>query len=429
MFSYEWFADAKSYVAWARSEVPQSRKIRMESLLEVIKAERWNIIKNEEHFANKTFDEAASEFDIFISHFDYAINLLDEFNIQSTVYKSDEVEAIKVIEPIGLVLMIIPYNFPLVVLGERLPYALAAGCSILVKGSPIKKGAVPYLVDIIKSGSYAGKKFSVEYSDADASVSDSLAKSNEVDMISFTGSTSIGRQIAISAAANFKRVSLELGGDNASYVSESSDVDLAAKKLAESFLYNQGQCCISARVIYIHESKYDLFIEKFGKESYKYLKSCKPRSLSDPLNVKKISKQITELVSTSPNVQVHFFPEEYSNASACVIQLQHSDFDDEIFGPVVRLIKSASAEEVIEYMRGSSYGLSFLLFATDQREIDFFISNIKVGRIWINEVGLSPPQLRIGGFKNSGQSWVGGSEALYDYVVFKSITLGIKNEK
>ena len=154
-------------------------------------------------------------------------------------------------EPVGVVALIIPWNFPMIVLSERLPYILAAGNTVVIKPSETGSLSISYFFEILKKS--ALPKGVVGLITGDYSTGQHLVKHKDVSMISFTGSTATGKKIYNFASNTIKRLSLELGGKNPMVVFGDANLKKAADDIIHSFSHNAGQCCVSGSRLFIEK--------------------------------------------------------------------------------------------------------------------------------------------------------------------------------
>jgi betaine-aldehyde dehydrogenase len=392
----------------------------LQKLLEKVVENREKLAKLESIFAKKNIIDSLNEVDIFVDHLKYAIYLLSkhkniEINTEG-VYTTKQIY-----EPVGVVSMIVPYNFPLVVVAERLPYALAAGCSVIIKPSEVSSGCLPLLVKIATDIGFKSGNISIIH--GNAKISEKMVADDRIDFVSFTGSTEVGRKIAISCANTFKRTSLELGGNNFAFIDINSNLEVAAAHVAKGYLYHSGQCCISTRVVLVHNNIYDEFILKLKHAIGKYIEGNDIRELCDSKNFNRVKNSYNkycsnyEIIDTCTN--------NYKIVNNFIIPTvfkSRNDYpDEEIFGPLLRTQIVMDYESAISIINKSEYGLALQIFSSSNSIVSEIISRTHVGRIWVNGSLVNFPKMRISGFHLSGNSSIGGSNALKDYMVTKAV--------
>uniref|UniRef100_K3X4K6 Aldehyde dehydrogenase domain-containing protein n=1 Tax=Globisporangium ultimum (strain ATCC 200006 / CBS 805.95 / DAOM BR144) TaxID=431595 RepID=K3X4K6_GLOUD len=337
-------------------------------------------------------------------------------------------------EPVGVCAQIIPWNFPLVMAAWKLGPALASGCTVVLKPAEqtpltalrlgeliVEAGFPPGVVNIVPGqGPTAGKH---------------LAQHPDVDKVAFTGSTEVGYQIMRSShASNLKRVTLELGGKSANIILDDADIDLAIAQSQAALFFNQGQCCIAGTRLYVQEGIYDEFLRRS-------VEAAKARVVGDPfsnktdqgpqidrtqfekiLNYISIGKKegATLLTGGKRVGDKGFFIEPTVFADV------HDDMTiarEEIFGPVMTILKFKTIDEVIERANDSNYGLGAGV-VTKSIDNAIKISNgIRTGTVYVNCYDIFDSNTPFGGFKDSGIGRENGQHGLQGYLENKTVII------
>jgi acyl-CoA reductase-like NAD-dependent aldehyde dehydrogenase len=290
-------------------------------------------------------------------------------------------------EPVGVCAAIVPWNFPLLLAMWKIGPALAAGNTIVVKPdehTPMtllefakiahECGLPPGVLNVVPGeGTVVGAR---------------LASHPDVRKIAFTGSTAVGREIMRMAAGNIKRLTLELGGKGPNIVLDDADLDLAADGTLFGCLMNQGQACESGTRIIVADAVHDKFVERL-------IERTKTISIGDPLDP-----------------ATDFGP---------VISAEARDRIQEIFGPVLAVIRSESTDQAIRIANDTEYGLSAGVWSTDnQRALDV-ASQLEAGTVWVNDWHLVNAAYPFGGYKQSGLGRELGPHALDEYTEEKFV--------
>ena len=339
---------------------------------------------------------------------------------------SDRHKGYVIYEPVGILALLIPWNFPFVVMSERLPFMIAAGNSIIIKPSEYAAQSILYLMNIIKKIKLP-KGIVNLLTGSGNQIGSILSKHKDINLISFTGSTKIGKKIMKNASSTIKRMSLELGGKNSIIVMKDADLNRAVKILIESFTGNAGQSCVSTSRLLIDYEIKEIFLNKLinnlkkiknFKKLYGYIST--PRQLEKIIFFLKKNKNFDKnIIFGNPVLIKNNFvkPIIYDNLPETNIFNKQ-----ELFAPILSVNSFKSTEEAILLSNNTKYGLSAVICGTNKREMFKIAKNLDSGRIWINEtVKINYPSLPIGGFKQSGLNRELGHEGLKTYSEIKSI--------
>ncbi|MCB4749684.1 MAG: aldehyde dehydrogenase family protein [Sulfurovum sp.] len=332
-------------------------------------------------------------------------------------------------EPVGVVVCITPFNFPLNLIAHKIAPALGAGNTVVLKPTPEAPMTAYMLAKLFINSKYAVKDaLSVVYGDAE--VGSTLVKSPIPRVISFTGSVPVGK--IIMSQAGIKKVSLELGGNAATYIDKSADLELAAKRCAYGAFYNSGQVCISLQRIYVHEEVYEIFSELMAKET-KTLKVGSPYdedTFMGPLIDEESKHRAKTWVASAKNEGAYAVAGDNEVDGIFTPTVMTNVTDDmkiiceEVFAPIVSLVSVPSYTAAVEKMNNSPYGLQFSIFTNNLKMTQHFIDDTQCGGVVINDI----PTLRFdvqpyGGAKLSGVGREGPKWALEEFTEIKSIVI------
>lgn len=339
-------------------------------------------------------------------------------------------------EPIGVVGIITPWNFPFIIASERVPWALGAGCTVVLKPSEFTSGTSILMAELAREAGVPDGVFNVVtgYGNPAGQL---LAEDTRTDMVAFTGSTRVGTLLGEIAARNVKRVGLELGGKGPQIVFADADLDAAADGIAYGVYHNAGQCCISGSRLLVEEGVRDDLLERVLSISRKV-------PFGDPLNEQtKVGAMISRqhlakvdgyvragieagadlLVGGQPQADegLYYQPTVFRNVTPAM-----SIAREEIFGPVLSTTSFRSADEAVRMANDSDYGLSATVWSTNLENALQTIRGVRAGRCWVNSVIDGAPELPIGGYKKSGLGRELGRYGFDEYSQFKGIhvTLG-----
>ena len=340
-------------------------------------------------------------------------------------------------EPVGVVGVIVPWNFPIEIFAKKVPFALASGCSVVVKPSELTSGSALEVARLAgEAGVPPGVLNIVTGFGADAG--EALAQSAGVDMVSFTGSTIVARRILQNSAQAIKRVTLELGGKSANMVFEDADIENAIEGTLFAIFAFQGQCCVAGSRLLLEETIADTFLDRL-------LLRVADLRVGDPSTS---STDLGALISAEHTEKVMGFVgrarESGGNLIAGGDRMSPAQgltdnfvvptifdrvspdselFTREVFGPVLSVTRFSSRDEAIALANQTAYGLANTLW-TRSLETAMAVSRaVKSGLVWINTTLDGAPQLPFGGVKASGFGRELGNAGLEDFTDLKTVLL------
>ena len=332
-------------------------------------------------------------------------------------------------EPVGVVACITPFNFPLNLVAHKIAPALGAGNAVVLKPTPEAPATAYMFAKLFVDSEYAvPDALSVVYGDAE--VGSTMVQSDIPRVISFTGSVPVGN--IIMKQAGIKKVSLELGGNAATYIDKSADLKVAAARCAFGAFYNSGQVCISLQRIYVNEDVYEEFATHLANETKK-LKVGSPYeedTFMGPLIDDDSRNRAKTWIASAKNegAKVIAGGKEVDGIFPPTVMADVTDdmkiVCEEVFAPIVSLVAVPDYETAIEKMNDSPYGLQFSIFTNDLKQTQAFIDDAQCGGVVINDI----PTLRFdiqpyGGSKLSGVGREGPKWALEEFTEVKSVVI------
>ncbi|WP_374055555.1 aldehyde dehydrogenase [Rossellomorea sp. FM04394] len=319
-------------------------------------------------------------------------------------------------EPVGVCAQIIPWNYPLMMAAWKIAPAIAVGCSVVVKPATLTPLTAIVLGEIcIEAGVPEGVVNVIP--GAGSSVGNYLVEHEKVDKVAFTGSTPIGKNIMEKASQTLKRVTLELGGKSPNIVFEDADVDAAVDGSLFGIFYNTGQSCEARSRLYVHEDIYDEFMEKFVEKTKK-LKLADPHDKGTHIGAIINQDQLdtidgyvqsakeegaTILVGGNP-AKVEGFEKGYWYEPTIITDVNHDMkvVREEIFGPVVVVMKFKDEKEAIKMANDSEYGLGSAVWTQNHGRATRVSKAIQAGIVMVNCPFSAFPGTPFGGYKQSG---------------------------
>lgn len=315
-------------------------------------------------------------------------------------------------EPVGVVAGIVPWNFPLLIGMWKVMPALAAGCSIVVKPSETTPLTLLRVAELATEAGVPDGVFNV-VTGSGAGCGKALTEHPLIAKVSFTGSTATGKGIARAAADRLTRVTLELGGKNPAIVLKDADPAMVIEGLMAGSFLNQGQVCAASSRVYIEAPLFDTLVSGFEQavKSLQVGAGMDPAAHINPLVSKvqqqkvagylaQAEEQRAELISGNQGPQgsgYYIAPTLVVNPSASLRLAR-----EEVFGPVVNLVRVADAEEALRQANDSDYGLTASLWTNNLQAAMQYTGRIEAGTVWVNSHTLIDANMPFGGMKQSG---------------------------
>ncbi|MBL4725478.1 MAG: aldehyde dehydrogenase family protein, partial [Rhizobiaceae bacterium] len=318
-------------------------------------------------------------------------------------------------EPVGIVLVVAPWNYPYLTAVNTIAPALSAGNAVILKHSTQtilagERFAQAFEQAGLPDGLFHNLRLSHDLT-AD------LIGDRAFDFINFTGSVGGGKAMEIAAAGTFTSLALELGGKDPGYVRADADIDAAVDTLIDGAMFNSGQCCCGIERIYVHESLFDAFVEKAKAivDGYKLGDPLDPVTTLGPMAhlrfATEVRAQIKEAIDAGAKALIDpaLFPRDNGTdaylAPQILVDVDHSMrvMRDESFGPVVGIMKVSSDEEAIELMNDSNFGLTASIWTKDTQAVADIGRQIQTGTVFMNRCDYLDPALCWTGCKDTGR--------------------------
>lgn len=339
--------------------------------------------------------------------------------------------------PVGVTALITPWNFPLLLLAQKLPFALAAGCTAIIKPSELTSTSTVMVAEMaLKVGIPAGVvNVVLGYGQT---VGQKLIEHPDVDFISFTGSTRTGRAVIEASKLHLKRTSMELGGKSANIVFADANIDDAIDGVMFGVLFNNGECCVSGSRLLIQESIADTFVAKLAKrmEEVKVGDPLDKASQIGPMihsghldavlgHISKALSQGAVVATGGAQVTSGNLASGYFVAPTVVDKVteKHDIFHDEVFGPVLAVTRFKDQADAIRIANGTRYGLAASVWSKNLDTALDMASELQAGTVWINTTIDGSPQLPGGGVKESGFGREMGQAGFDEFTEIKTVQI------
>jgi succinate-semialdehyde dehydrogenase/glutarate-semialdehyde dehydrogenase len=388
----------------------------------------------------KPFSEAMGELHHFLHGMNYYADLASKIegvyaNLPSALGRA---YGMVIKKPIGVCAAIVPYNFPLTLMGTKVGPALAAGNTIVVKPANTTPLATLRVAELMQEAELPPGVLNV-VTGPGKEVGEALATHPDVRRVALTGSTQTGRRMMEIAAPKFKRVSAELGGSDPVIVFPDADVDAAVRGINIGRFFNAGQACLAAKRVYVFDEIYDEFVEGLTKRVSRYElgdgmeKAEKPKIRMGPLNAAKhrdvLSDQLQDAVERGAKVAVGGNGHDgkgYFFEPTVIEDAPHDSrvVREETFGPLLPVFKVNDVDEAIRLANDSAYGLGSSVYTHNVKWIHRAAQEIEAGMTWVNQLHFGYDELPFGGVKDSGIGREHGKEAIEHYLEQKSVVVG-----
>ncbi|MGW2306980.1 aldehyde dehydrogenase family protein [Actinomadura luteofluorescens] len=338
-------------------------------------------------------------------------------------------------EPVGVAALIIPWNFPALVLLQKLPYALAAGCTVVVKPSEFTSGSALEIAARCEDAGFPPGAVNV-VTGTGPGAGLPMVTHPLVSYVSFTGSTRVGREVMRAAADSLTRVGLELGGKTGNVVFADADLEAAADGIVFAAFANQGESCVASSRLLVDETVADDFTAAVAARA----SALRVGMPDDP------RADIGALIHHEHRDRVHAAvlagvdaggkvltggssPDDPELAEGAFYQptvLAHVDrespvFQKEIFGPVLSVTTFGTDREAVELANASEYGLAQSLWTRDLDRAFAVSGELQAGTVWVNTASDGSPALAFGGMKASGFGREGGEEGMREFTEYKTV--------
>lgn len=334
-------------------------------------------------------------------------------------------------EPVGPVAAFSPWNAPALTLMRKIGPAIAAGCSIIAKASEETPGTAFEIYLAFRDAGLPDGVLQLVFGNS-TQISKHLLASKVIRKLTFTGSVRVGVHLTQLAAETMKRVTMELGGHGPVIVCEDADIDLAVQEMAAFKFRQTGQICAAPSRFFIHESRYDEFVEKFVDKAKQVVvgNGLDDETTMGPLANERRLEAMLDFVADakSRGGKVVLGGNRIGDKGFFFEPTVITDVDDdfevmrsEIFGPIAPIARFSDLDDAIRRANSSDLGLTAFTFTENERTARILSDRIEAGLVTVNTGGTSLPETPFGGVKQSGYGYEGGAEGLEAYMTKKLI--------
>jgi betaine-aldehyde dehydrogenase len=418
---------------WARMQAAHRaavlRRVADEILRRTEELATWEVLES-----GKPIAQARGEMQASAELWHYAAALARGLHGESYNSLGEDLLGITLRDPVGVVALITPWNFPLLIISQKLPFALAAGCTAVIKPSELTSTTTLMLGEILQHAGVPDGVVNI-LTGTGPQAGAPLVAHPAVDMVSFTGSTQVGKLTAAAAASTLKKVALELGGKNPQIVFPDCDWEAALDAVVFGVYFNAGQCCNSGSRVLVHAD----IARRFGDA---VIARARQVPVGEPLNPE---TRVGAIISEPQMAKILSYLKQArdSGAEVCLggeriagtpglfvqptvlrsVERSMSVAKEEIFGPVLSLLTFRSLAEAVEIANETLYGLSAAVWS---RDIDTCLAaarSIRAGTVWLNTFMDGHPELPFGGYRESGIGRELGRTAVEDYTETKTVQM------
>jgi succinate-semialdehyde dehydrogenase / glutarate-semialdehyde dehydrogenase len=436
-------AAEQAFGVWAETSA-EDRGVALANACELIKEHAAEIAQLLTAEQGKTLFEANLEIHHLVHGLEFYAGLASKVRGSHVPLPQKGAYGLVIRQPIGVCGAIVPWNFPLTLMGTKVGPALAAGNTIIVKPASTTPLATLRTAELIQQATFAGGKGKLPpgainvVTGSGAEVGEELLRHPRVRRIAFTGSTEVGRHVMEVAGPQIKRITLELGGSDPMIVCEDADVATAARMADTGRFFNCGQMCLGVKRLFVHESVYESFVGQLRGilEKKTVGPGTEKSSRMGPLHLayqrQEIEEQVEDARGRGAKITVGGGRPEgdgLANGNFYLPTLvEEAPWDsrlvrEEVFGPVLPVFRFGDLDEAIERANDSIYGLGSSIWTRDLIKANRAIEKLQAGNVWVNSLHYGYDELPFGGVKASGIGREHGPEALDYYLEPKGVVI------
>jgi len=419
-------AAKKAFPGWSATPIAERKKVLL-AIADAIEKNAGDLARLLTQEQGKPLGDATAEIYGTAAFFKY-FTMLD---LPVKVIEDSEAKRVEAHrKPLGVVGAIIPWNFPMILMAFKVPPALLAGNTIIVKPAPTTPLTTLRFGQLIKDVVPAGVVNII--TDAN-DLGGAMTAHPDIRKISFTGSTATGKKVMAGAAEALKRITLELGGNDAGIVLDDVNPKEAAPKLFQSAFQNNGQVCIAMKRLYVHESIYDEMCTELAKIADQaivgdgLMQGTQLGPLQNRMQYEKVKELLDDAKLHGKVIAGGTVDDKPGYFIRPTIVRDITDgtrlVDEEQFGPVLPVIKFKDADEAIERANASPWGLGGSIWAKDTNRAYELANKMDSGTVWVNKHADLAPNIPFGGSKLSGLGTELGEEGLAEFTQLKVINM------
>ncbi|NEX86224.1 NAD-dependent succinate-semialdehyde dehydrogenase [Enterococcus durans] len=424
----------KAFEGWSQTS-PAERAKLMNKMADLVENDSERLAKIMTMEQGKPLSQAAAEIQTNVENLRW--NAAEGQRILGDIVPSpttNQWQARK--QPVGVVGAITPWNFPSNMIIRKISPAIAAGCTVILKPAKATPLSALALMELFDQAGFPEGVVNIVMGDS-STIGKILSESDDIQKITFTGSTEVGQILNEQAAPTLKKVSMELGGHAPFIIFPDADLELATEMLIKTKFINNGQVCTSPNRIFIHkeikQKATDLIIEKMkGVSVGNGLDDPTTGPLINEEGIEKIEEQLKDAVDKGAQILCggkRLTEGEYANGFFFEptvldgVTKEMAIFYEETFGPVIPLITFEEEDQVIKDANDTIFGLASYFFSTNIHTVDHVSNQLQYGMVGVNDTAISNSATPFGGVKHSGFGRENGTYGVEEYIEVKFVTI------
>ena len=422
---------------WSRSS-GKDRAALLLKVADLIDRDREKIAMIETVESGKPISQSKAEVEAAADLWRYAAAQARTMHGESHNTLGRDIVGLVLKEPIGVVSVITPWNFPLLIVCQKLPFALAAGCTAVVKPSELTPSTTVILGELLEEAGMPPGVVNIVLGYGDP-VGARMTTDERVDMVTFTGSTAVGKAIVKATSGTLKKVSLELGGKNPQVIFPDADLDSAIDAIVFGVYFNAGECCNSGSRIIVHQDIADEVVARtvalskqvpFGDPLNP---ETKVGAIISPEHQEKIDGYVKDAVKEGAKLSLGggalaisgLNGQFYQPTIVTDVRADMAIAREEVFGPVLSVLTFRTFDEAIALVNDAPYGLSAGVWSENVHTCLEFARRAEAGTVWTNTWMDGFTELPFGGVKESGLGRELGRYGLEEFLETKTVTMRV----
>lgn len=429
-------AASAAFQAWSETAA-EARAQLIQKGIDAVKGELQDLSTLLTKEQGKPLGDSQREIEHFLHGMNFYAGLASKIRGSYVPLPDNKMYGMVLKQPVGVVGAIVPWNFPITLMGTKVGPALAAGCTVVVKPASTTPLTTLRIVELLNQAGLPKGVLNV-VTGAGSIVGEEMLRNPKLVRVAFTGESGTGKHIMEVAGSLMKRVTLELGGSDPMIVCDDADIDKALTAAAVGRFYNCGQACLAVKRLYVVESLYDQFVEKLvGKaQRLKVGNGLNKDTRLGPMHSKaqreEIESQVADTVKRGAKVAIGGkrpdgaeYEKGFFYLPTILTDAPHDSrvVTEETFGPVLPVFKVSDLEEGISLANQSQWGLGSSVWTKDLAKARQAAERLQAGNVWINSLHIGYDEMPFGGVKSSGIGREHGPEALEYYLETKGVVV------